>query len=87
MKILFALATATVLGFCAPSAVLADSCYRHVVECKPVKVRTCEICRHAECRWAKDSCGNRYSFMVTIITYRDEYSDGSYYTYTRTYSA
>lgn len=53
----------------------------------PCYVRTKELCRHIECRWAKDHCGRRYAYEVTVITFADIFSDGSRRTYTRTYRA
>ena len=50
--------------------------------CKPYKVSTCEVNRFKECRTAYDHCGKAYTYHVTIITYRDTYSDGSFKTYT-----
>jgi hypothetical protein len=50
--------------------------------CKPYKVSTCEVNRYQECRTAYDHCGKPYTYHVTIITYRDTYSDGSFKTYT-----
>jgi len=50
--------------------------------CKPYKVSTCEVNRYKECRTAYDHCGKPYTYHVTIITYRDTYSDGSFKTYT-----
>jgi hypothetical protein len=50
--------------------------------CKPYKVSTCEVSRCRECRTAYDHCGKPYTYHVTIITYRDTYSDGSFKTYT-----
>lgn len=52
------------------------------VHCKPYKVSTCEINRCQECRTAYDHCGKPYTYHVTIITYRDTYSDGTYNDYT-----
>ena len=54
--------------------------------CKPYKVSTCEIYRNRECRTAYDRCGHPYTYHVTIVTYRDTYSDGSSRTYTSTFS-
>ncbi len=55
--------------------------------CQPYLVRTCEVCRSSECRYASDHCGRRYSYEVTVITYRSYYSNGSTATFTRSYRA
>ena len=55
--------------------------------CQPFVVRTCEVCRKTECRWAKDDCGRRYSYEVKVITYRSYLSDGATTTFTRVYRA
>jgi hypothetical protein len=52
------------------------------VHCQPYKVSTCEVNRCQECRTAYDHCGKPYTYHVTIITYRDTYSDGTYNDYT-----
>lgn len=50
------------------------------------KVSTCEIDRDRQCRTGYDHCGKPYTYHVTVVTYRDHYSDGSYRTYTKVYS-
>jgi len=55
--------------------------------CQPYLVRTCEVCRNSVCRYAYDHCGRRYSYEVTVITYRSYYSNGSTSTFTRSYRA
>ena len=59
--------------------------YNH---CKPkvYKVRTCEIDRCSYKKWAYDHCGKRYSYLVTVITYKDIYSNGTYKIWKRTIS-
>lgn len=52
----------------------------------PYHVRTDEVCRRTECRTAYTSCGRPYTYHVTIVTYRDIYSNGTSRTYTRTFS-
>jgi hypothetical protein len=44
------------------------------------KTHTCEVnrCRHK--KMAYDSCGRCYSYWVTVVTYRDYYSNGTYHT-------
>ncbi len=54
--------------------------------CKPYKVSTCEIKRSKVCRTGYDHCGKPYTYHVTVVTYRDTYSDGSYKTWSRTLS-
>lgn len=51
----------------------------------PYKVRTCEVHRCAYRKSAHDSCGRNFRYTVTVITYRDFYSDGSTRTYSVTY--
>ena len=63
----------------------AGSYRRSYNYCAPYKVSTCEVDRCRQCRVAYDDCGHRYTYHVTVITYRDHYSDGSARTYTRTY--
>ena len=85
MKImLIALITATTLG---STAMNADAgCYRPVRSyCAPYRTSTCEIRQRSYCETAYDRCGNRYRFNVTVVTYRDYFSDGSSRTYTRSY--
>ena len=80
MKTFITILTLVITTAAAPLA-QASECYR------PVVVRTCEVCRNNECRWATDSCGRRISYMVTVITYRSHYSNGATSTFTRTYRA
>lgn len=55
--------------------------------CAPVyKVRTCEVNRRRYCKTAYDHCGHPYTYHVTVVTYRDYYSNGTSRTYTRTFS-
>jgi hypothetical protein len=51
--------------------------------CAPYYVTTKVLCRHYECRYAKDHCGRSYSYRVAVTTYADVYSNGSQRTYTR----
>lgn len=53
---------------------------------RPYLVRTSEICRRYERRTGRRPCGAYYHYNVTVITYRDFYSNGSSRTYTRTLS-
>lgn len=52
--------------------------------CTPYVIRTSEIGRHCETRTGYRPCGAVYYYNVTIVTYRDFYSNGSTRTYTRT---
>lgn len=50
------------------------------------KVRTCEIDRCKYKKHAYNHCGKRYSYWVTVITYKDYYSNGSYRDWKRSIS-
>ncbi len=55
--------------------------------CAPVRLlHTCEVDRRKVCRTAYDHCGRPYTYHVTVVTYRETYSNGSTRTYTRTLS-
>ncbi|MDF1861345.1 MAG: hypothetical protein P1U87_14105 [Verrucomicrobiales bacterium] len=56
-------------GYCKPQPKCAPKVY---------KIRTCEIDRCKYRKWAYDHCGKRYSYWVTVITYKDYYSNGSH---------
>jgi len=62
--------------------------YHHKTYCPPAvyKIHTCEInrCKHKKVRY--DHCGKAFYYYVTVVTYRDSYSDGSHRTWTRTFS-
>lgn len=60
--------------------------YGHGHSCQPYKVSTCEVNRYRQCRTGYDHCGHPYTYHVTVVTYRDHYSDGSSRTYTKVYS-
>lgn len=85
--------TITALTASAPTASAADriSSPRVITVgydyCAPRYLCTKEVCRRTECRWAKDHCGRRYRYEVTVITFADHYSDGSRRTYTKIYRA
>lgn len=51
----------------------------------PYVVQTCEVSRQRHCMNAVDSYGRPYPVYVTVVTYRDTYSNGSCRTYTRTF--
>jgi len=59
---------------------------RYSNRCQPRHVvRTCVVnkCRRKQVGYLP--CGRRYTYYVTVVTYRDQYSDGTCRTYTRTY--
>lgn len=60
--------------------------YGHGHHCQPYKVSTCEVNRYRQCRTKYDHCGHPITYHVTVVTYRDHYSDGSTRTYTKVYS-
>ena len=60
--------------------------YRSHFAPKVYKIRTCEIDRCQYRKWAYDHCGKRYSYWVTVITYKDFYSNGSSRIWKRTIS-
>ena len=89
-----ALATVALIGFTANAeagpgykhGTPAWGSYRpqHGGHCGSVyKIRTIEICRRQECRTAYYPCGTPYRYHVTVVTYRDIFSNGSSNTYTR----
>ena len=51
----------------------------------PRVIQTCVIGRHRQCVTAIDSCGRPYTVHLTVVTYRDQYCNGTFRTYTRTY--
>lgn len=80
--LLLALAAAALLT-AAPTT--ASAGYSH---CGPrvYKIRTCEVDRCQYRKWAYDHCGRRYSYWVTVITYKDTFSNGSSRIWKRTIS-
>ncbi|MEM6279151.1 MAG: hypothetical protein AAF733_06710 [Verrucomicrobiota bacterium] len=52
-------------------------------QCAPYLVRTAEICRRCETRTGYRPCGSIYYYTVTVVTYREFYSNGHTRTYTR----
>ena len=52
----------------------------------PYVIRTVEISRYSQPRHGFRPCGSRYTYYVTVATYRDLYSNGGSRTYTRTFS-
>jgi hypothetical protein len=65
----------------------SNACDYRVVYAAPCRVSTCEVGRCSYCKTAFDRCGNRYHYTVTVVTYRDFYSDGSSQTYTRSFQS
>jgi len=83
--LLIAAIAAASFGITAQQASASEYCYVQPVYCAPHKVNTCEVCRHTYCRTAYDACGRSYYYHVTVITYTDTYSNGSAFTYTRSF--
>lgn len=83
-KLIAALAFA-LTALAATPAVEAGSYRRSSNYCKPYVVRTCEVNRCRDKHTAYDSCGNRYCYYVTVVTYRACYRDGSSSKYTCSY--
>ena len=52
----------------------------------PYKVRTQEINRRLVRKTGYLSCGRPYTYHITVVTYRDYYSNGTSRTWTRTIS-
>lgn len=52
--------------------------------CTPHLVRTIELGRHCETRTGYRPCGAIYYYNVTVVTYRDIFSNGASRIYTRT---
>jgi len=75
------------IAFATPKAEACDSAAPVVVCRAPYRVRTCEIGRCAYCKTAYNQCGYAFHYTVTVITYRDFYSDGTAATYTRSYQS
>ncbi len=53
--------------------------------CAPYRVSTCVVNRCSYCKTVYDRCGYPYHYTVTVVTYRDSYSDGSNQIYTRSF--
>ena len=81
--LIIAIAAAS-LSFTATQAQAGS--YRHSSGyCAPYRVSTCEVSRCSYCQTAYDRCGYPYHYTVTVVTYRDSYSDGSSRTYTSSF--
>ena len=61
--------------------------HHHSFHCAPTYVCTKEICRTTQCRYAYDHCGHKYIYHVTVVTYANYFSDGSYTTFQKSYRA
>jgi hypothetical protein len=61
--------------------------HHHSFHCAPSYVGTKEICRTTQCRYGYDHCGHKFVYHVTVVTYANYYSDGSYTTFQKTYRA
>lgn len=75
-KLLIALVLAA-SAFITVAPTTASAGYCHSAP-KVYKIRTCEIDRCSYKKWAYDHCGKRYSYTVTVITYKDYYSNGTF---------
>jgi len=83
-KLIIVLLALTGVALATPKAAACD--YR-VSYCAPYRVSTCVVCRNSYCHTVYDRCGNAYSYTVTVVTYRDNYSDGTSQVYTRSFRA
>jgi hypothetical protein len=81
-KLLIAAFAAACFGL---SATQTNACEYAVSSCAPHRVSICVVCRNTYCKTAYDRCGNAYHYSVTVVTFRDLYSDGSSQTYTRSF--
>ena len=85
MKTILVLAFITLNLVTIPTSARASDYHRPVSYCRPHLVCTEVIGKCRERRLGYDSCGRCYYYYVTVITYRDVYSDGSTLRYTRTF--
>ena len=83
-KLIIAAITAASLSFTAFQA-NAGSCRSAVEYCAPYRVSTCIVNRCSYCKTAYDHCGNAYHYTLTVVTFRDIFSDGSSQTYNRSF--
>ena len=78
MKTLIIAATIALATLAAPSA--------QAGYCPPVyKTSTCVVDKCSYKKWSTDYCGKRYSYTITVVTYRDTYSNGTTKTYKQTF--
>lgn len=71
---------------CAPKVRHCEPTYRETY-CEPKLVCTEIVCKERECRTGYDHCGRQFTYHVTVITYKDVYSNGHSRTYTKTLRA
>ena len=86
MKLILALLLITAALTATPSTSQATDC-RVSTACAPTLLSTCEVGRRNECLVTTDHCGRRTSLMVTVVTFRSHFSDGSSRTFSRTFRA
>ncbi len=78
IKTLIIAATIALATLAAPSA--------QAGYCPPVyKTSTCVVDKCSYKKWTTDYCGKRYSYTVTVVTYRDTYSNGTSKTYKQSF--
>ena len=61
--------------------------HNHSFQCAPTYLCTKEICRTTQCQYGYDHCGHQYVYHVTVVTYANYFSDGSYTTFKKVYRA
>lgn len=84
MKTILILALATLSLIEVPAVRACDSAVT-ASYCAPTLLCTKELCRSTECRWSVNSCGHRYSYEVTVVTFGRYFSDGSVERFTRSF--
>ena len=87
IKTILTLAITLLILAAAQVTAKADECYRSVSYCRPHVVCTEIINQCRERRSGYDSCGSCYYYFVTVVTYRDAYSNGASQCYTRSFRA
>ena len=86
MKLLVTVLSALTSLTLATATTKACDSWSATVSCRaPYRVSTCEVKRCSYCKTTYDRCGQAWQYTVTVVTYRDYYSDGSSQTYTRSY--
>ncbi|RFC44564.1 MAG: hypothetical protein DVB23_002249 [Verrucomicrobia bacterium] len=86
--ILSFLCTVTLLSLSAGTA-QAGGAYHNPVQTVShciYKTHTCEVNRCRYKKTAHDPCGRCYAYWITVVTYRDSYSNGTSRTYKVTYN-
>jgi hypothetical protein len=61
--------------------------HNHSFQSAPTYVGTKEIGRTTQCQYGYDNCGHKYIYHVTVVTYANYFSDGSYTTFKKVYRA